>query len=165
MRVKISDNRNKQFIYGYIKPIKKNDLEVISLSGQFKVFEWNNFVVNFKEMYKLELNGEILGIIWFYKHALFNLIIIEKIEVKIDIWKNKEYSLVGGCLISFACLYSLNNCSGEIELIPKKEVRNHYKVAYKMKAIRENDGTEGRILELDKTNSECLVRKFLEQLV
>lgn len=151
MNVKIKNILENKFVDGLIKPMMISDFDMIIDSGHFKIFDWNNHRMNCSEMFKLTYGNNIQGVIWF--HEKLGKIEIRNIEVRNEnVGKNKRIDCIAGCLIAFACKHSLDNYTGEVDLITS--LREHFCKKYGM--------TESKIfVQSDKKNSRVLVSQYL----
>jgi hypothetical protein len=122
------------------------------------------FAFNWKELkgiydiYKLSLDGEILGLI-----AINNIPEEERIEIPLlavsaeNVGLGKKFDRIAGTLIAFVCREAIRNyhwiypC---VSLVPKTELKGHYIKKYGML-----DG--GRQLYLEDTTLHQIIKEYL----
>ena len=159
MQVEIIETATGNRIKATIDPATNSDFPVI---GRFKS-EWIEFITE-KEyeqyfVFKLQKTDDarIMGMLCLIDElVLSNAVEIRKIEVIAEcIGSKKEYNNIAGCLIAFACQYSINKgLKGNVVLIPIKKLRNHYIKKYRMEPFIE-------FLEINVENAKLLISEYL----
>lgn len=161
MNVQILEIATSEFVEARISAITTEDLIELSKSkkgdGRFPNFDWADVgKICIDEVYKLEINGAILGLIqFFHERKIKKTIEIYKLEVsKENVGKGKIYDRIAGCLIAYACL-AAQEFSGDLYLFYKRIVKQIYVEKYGMQ-----EHNNFYVLS-DQTNCASLIKKYL----
>ncbi|TWW01109.1 N-acetyltransferase [Chitinophaga pinensis] len=117
-----------------ITALEDKDLKKLTQSRYF--FDWKKAREE-GTVYKLSLveGDDILGLI-----SLIEVSVEKRVEIALlcvsreNKGRNKKYDTIAGCLIAFACRIALEafGIDACVSLIPKTELKEHYKSKYNM---------------------------------
>jgi hypothetical protein len=161
MIVEILHVGSGQYVEAEISLINEADSEPMGDRSRFKEHDWKDRIrMNFHELYKLEYNSTIMGLMHLkFNHPLYpdtvEIYLIEKsTENRGD---TQEYHLIAECLISFACNLSLEKFSGKVIVEPLEKYKALYQEKYLLKP-----GIL-KVMESSSKNSKRLVRQYLSK--
>lgn len=117
-----------------ISPLVDKDFKQITKKGHF--FDWKK-ETGIADLFKLTLQGdsEILGLLALTDFPREFRMQIHLLSVsRKNLGKNKKYEGIAGCLIAFAGRVAISKYFEQacISLLPKTELRSHYKSKYGM---------------------------------
>ncbi|PZF72604.1 hypothetical protein [Taibaiella soli] len=154
--MKIEDVKSGNRHDAVIVELEAKDYEIIKKSKRF-YFTWKQ--EDGKVIYKLCRKGDdtILGLMSLIDHPEnFALEIGHLCASKENVGKNKQYSLITGCLIAYACREAFKKgYGGYVYLKPKDQLKKHYHELYGM------DFT-GIYMVTEEQNSARLIKKYIE---
>ncbi|SFF19903.1 hypothetical protein SAMN03003324_02802 [Pedobacter antarcticus] len=156
------------YLIMYIVHRSSNEKYLVLLQNledqDWKKITVKQFAFNWKKLkgvyqiFKLSLDGEILGLI-----ALSNIQAEERIEINLlavsaeNVGKEKKFDRIAGTLIAFACKEAIKNYNWEfpcVSLTPKTEIKEYYIKKYGML-----DG--GRQLYLEDIPLHKIIKEYL----
>lgn len=157
MDVNILDVLSNKLVNAEIKPASTEDFNGLQYENRFTHFSWKELQkTNHDEVFKLERNGTLLGLIQFFNEKmLLQTIEITKLEVAIEnVGAKKKFDYIAGCLIAFACLEALK-LTGELFLFYTKDTKKNYLAKYGMTSY-----SDFYVIS-NKENCKQLVLKYL----
>lgn len=129
--VEVRSGKSKSVI---IRPVNEEDLKILTRKRYY--FSWKKEKPN-AHLYKLCIVGEedILGVM-----ALVDIPSDQRVEIRLlasakeNVGKGKVYEGIAGCLIGFACRESVKKYGDLacVSLLPKTELKEHYRKKYGM---------------------------------
>lgn len=158
MEVKIVDVLTLEEIDAIISPVTTTDLDAIKEYSS----KWIEFITDehlrHYSVFKLSRTDSdvVMGLICLVDEVVVSMAVeIRKIEVDpANIGSNKRYDKIAGCLIAFACKYSINKgLKGQVVLIPITKLRNHYISKYQMTSFL-------GFLKIDSNNARRMIREY-----
>lgn len=163
MTVQILEVASANMVDAAITQVTLEDLETISWKnrnkGDFENYDWNDLgkrPLDRQRIYKLGKDGELLGLIRFYRCYVTQGIEVQKLEVAPQ-YRNCSHSFrnVAACLLAFACLRACKSYKGVVLVMPTTKTRPMYIDKYGM------TGYDDYFVISNKANSQRLIATYL----
>ncbi len=156
MVVDILNKKTGRLCKATVTKVRLKDFDKIS-KDRFNTFNWQDFKLSYRGLFKLMKGGEILGLMQFgIENPFQNVMELTKIELsKENIGQNKRYDYVAGCLIAFACFKTIKYTKRDMGIYYTKSTKRIYLEKYGMTPY------DQYYVKSDKDNSISLIKKYL----